>query len=127
MCVQVWVVCLSADGRPYSGGWLLCACARFHTVLCVCMGGVLSLCMCFLFFGWGGGSVHVLVYACVQSPCSPPSGVMPAVSPVWGQAGGTAAAVPAVTACRRECVLLTPSAQTVSQPSSITCRLIPAV
>lgn len=22
MCVQVWVACLSADGRPYSGGWL---------------------------------------------------------------------------------------------------------
>ena len=22
MCVQVWVACLSADGRLYSGGWL---------------------------------------------------------------------------------------------------------
>lgn len=22
MCVQVWEVCLSAGGRPYSGGWL---------------------------------------------------------------------------------------------------------
>lgn len=22
VCVQVWEVCLSAGGRPYSGGWL---------------------------------------------------------------------------------------------------------
>lgn len=69
-------------------------------LFCGCMGVVLSL-----IFG---------VLCSVLSS----SGVTPAVSPAWGQAGETAAAVPGGTACWMECVLITLSAQTVSQPSS---------
>lgn len=74
----------------------------------------------FKFFSW---PVRVFVLRMCSVSALSSSGVTPAVSPVWGRAGGTAAAVPAVTACRMECVLLTPSAQTVSQASSfsITC------
>lgn len=53
----------------------------------------------------------------VFSLCVSSSGVMPAVSPVWLRVGRTAAAVPEVTAFRKECVLSTQSAQTVSQPA----------
>lgn len=47
MCVQVWVVCLSADGRPCSGGWLLCVCSFSHLCLLLCayMGVVFSVCV----------------------------------------------------------------------------------
>ncbi len=52
MCVQVWVVCLSADGRPHSGVWLLRVFVLVSTlvlvVVCACMGVVLfPLHVCF--------------------------------------------------------------------------------
>lgn len=42
MCVQVWVVCLSADGRPYSGGWLLCLFSSLCLFVSGCTGVVSS-------------------------------------------------------------------------------------
>jgi len=52
VCVQVWVVCLSADGRTYSGGWLQCVfvliLALVFMVVCLyVVGGRLSL---FIFY-----------------------------------------------------------------------------
>lgn len=125
VCVQVWVVCLSADGRPYSGAWLLCVCVFvlvFMLFVVVCLFGCSLFLFLSVFFLWA-----ICAFVCSVSVLSS-SGVTPAVSPVWRRAGGTAAAVPAVTACRRERVLLTLCAQTVSQPSSssITCWLTAA-
>lgn len=41
VCVQVWEVCLSAGGRPYSGvGLHVCLCLFWHScllLLCACM------------------------------------------------------------------------------------------
>lgn len=118
VCVQVWEVCLSAGGRPYSGGWLprvFVLVLALMFVVAVRLYGVgfsYFFCVCFV---WSG-------FLCEGFTCSLSvllsSGVTPAVSPVWGRADGTAAAVPAVTACRGERVLLTPSARTVGRPSS---------
>lgn len=122
MCVQVWAACLSADGRPHSGGSLLCV---------PLISGLYLLLRCSFFFS---SLCRFFFMSCEQFESSPPtltpssysSGVTPAVSPAPGRAGETAAAVPAVTACRRERALLTPSAQTVSQPSSAISRWLSA-
>lgn len=106
-------VCLLADGRLYSGGWLQSVSACFGTGVCCCQP-VCRVSSCFLCF--------MCVCMCSVSVLSS-SGVMPAVSPVWVRVGRTAAAVPEVIAFRKACVLSTQSAQMVSQPapSPITC------
>lgn len=86
----------------------LCRCLFFCFVLCLLLGVTLGVVVC---------GQCVCVRMCSVAALSS-SGVTPAVLPVWGRAGGTAAAVPAVTAYKRECVLLTRFAQTVSQWSS---------
>lgn len=104
-----WVVYLLMAGLIVVADFSMCVCvcAGYHACSCCCVpawGCSFSPCLC------------VWVCLCSASVLSS-SGVTPAVSPVRGRAGETAAAVPAGTACRRECVLLTLSAQTVSQPS----------
>ncbi len=69
MCVQVWVVCLSADGRPYSGGWLLLVFVLIFTLVFLVVCLFLSVCVCCLFVFCGQ---YVRLYARVQSLCSPP-------------------------------------------------------
>lgn len=66
MCVQVWVVCLSADGRPYSGGWLrsvfVLVLALVFVVVCFHLVGVVVFSVFFVIYFFHGQ--HVSLYVC---------------------------------------------------------------